>query len=79
MSQLRERMLHVFEEMSEGNFDLDEGSIMSKISETIISGLKVELQYAHLTNAVPHIPFLENGNGEAIKISPNSKLLEKSR
>jgi hypothetical protein len=57
---LRDEMLKVFEDLSSGKIDIQEAGIKAKISETIISGVKTEIDYARLTESKPNIPFLGN-------------------
>jgi hypothetical protein len=62
ITQLRNRLLKVFEDLEDGNIDMAQAATFAKLNETIVSGLKSEMQYAILTNATPFIPFFENNN-----------------
>ena len=66
IDDLRDEMLLVFEKLSKGKIELEEASIMAKISETIVSGAKTQIQYALLTETKIIIPFLE-GNSKMIE------------
>lgn len=67
MQTLRERVLQAFEDLEDGKIDIDQASVISKLSETVISGLKSEMQYAVLTNQKPEIPFYGKGSGKLLE------------
>lgn len=75
MKALRERMLQVFDDLDNGKIDIQHASTLAKVNETIISGLKAEMQYAILTNAEPHIPFFGEGSGRILENKEFKKLL----
>jgi len=75
MNALREKMLHVFDDLESGKIDIPHASTMAKLSETIISGLKSEMQYAILTNQQPSIPFYGEGSGILLEKKDIKKLL----
>lgn len=68
MKKLRERMLNVFEDLENGKIDVQQATCLAKLSETIISGLRSEMQYAVLTNQQPNIPFFGEGSGKVIDV-----------
>lgn len=71
ISQLRDKILEVFEQLYNHEIEIMEASVMAKLSETVISGLKTEMDYARLTNSTPHIPFLTDSvKGQALEIEP---------
>lgn len=67
---LRDYVLETFQKLSDGKIDISEASTIAKLSETVISGIKTQLEYARLTESMPHIPFLGNtipGSAREIK------------
>jgi hypothetical protein len=77
IDQLRSRVLDTFDLLAEGEIDVSHAACIAKLSETIISGLKTQMEYARLTNSQPHLPFL--GNCTVILDNENhkNKLLSK--
>jgi len=57
LKDLREKMIKVFDNLEDGKIDIQQASTLAKISETIISGLRSEMQYAILTGKEPNISF----------------------
>ena len=72
INDLREKVLSMFEELDCPEPDLQKVGIAAKLSETVISGLKTQLEYARLLGIEPNIPFLADSN----KIINNKKLLK---
>lgn len=66
MKQLRDRVLQALDDLEEGKIDISQASTIAKLSETVISGLKSEMQYAVLTNSEPHIPFYGEPSGKTL-------------
>lgn len=58
IDSLRDHVLDVFSKLSEGEIDIHEAGIVAKLSETVISGLKTQMEYARLTDSRPNISFL---------------------
>lgn len=58
VDDLRDHILNVMNKLSQGEIDVAEAGINAKLSETVISGLKVQMEYARLTESKPHISFL---------------------
>lgn len=75
MKQLRDRVLKAIEDLEDGKIELAEASTIAKLSETVISGLKSEMQYAILTNSEPNIPFYGEPIGKLLEAKVNKKLL----
>lgn len=75
MKQLRDRVLQAIDDLEEGKIPLAEASTIAKLSETVISGLKSEMQYAILTNSEPHIPFYGESSGKQLDVKAPKKLL----
>lgn len=75
MKILRDKVLQAFEDLEEGKIDVQQASTMAKLSETVISGLKSEMQYSILTNQEPYIPFYGIGSGKALDKKDIKKLL----
>ena len=76
---LRDHVLEVMEQLSSGKIDITEAGIVAKLSETIISGLKTQLDYARLTDQQPTIPFFGEGFSEKVIEQPKQKLLPKPK
>lgn len=75
MRMLRDRMLKAFQDFEEGNIDFTHLSTLSKASDSIVAGLKSEMQYAILTNQQPSIPFFGEGSGIMLNKKDIKKLL----
>ena len=63
MTMLRNKVLKTIEDLENGKIDINEAGVIAKLSETVISGLKSEMQYALITNQEPNIPFYGEGTG----------------
>ena len=74
MAQLREVVLKAIEDLENGEIEISEASTIAKLSETVISGLKSEMQYAILTNQEPCIPFYGEGSGKLLEKKDIKKL-----
>jgi len=68
-------MLDAFESFDNGKIDYNHLHALSKASETIIAGLKTELQYAILCNKQPKIEFFGETNGAPLEVTNIKKLL----
>lgn len=75
MTQLRNKVLQTIDDLENGKIDLQEASVIAKLSETVISGLKSEMQYAVLTQQEPTIPFYGEQSGIELKAGATKKLL----
>jgi hypothetical protein len=75
MKELREKMLQVFDDLEDGKIDVQQASTLAKLSETIISGLKSEMQYAILTNQEPAIAFYGEGSGKLLEKKDIKRLI----
>jgi hypothetical protein len=75
MTQLRNKVLQTLDDLENGDIDLQQASVIAKLSETVISGLKSEMQYAILTQQEPVIPFYGEKSGIALKDGTTKKLL----
>lgn len=75
MKDLRERVLQAFDDLEEGKIDIAQASCIAKLSETVISGLKSEMQYAILTDSQPFIPFYGEQTGKLLEKKNIKKLL----
>ncbi len=58
IDQLRDKVLEAFDQLSAGQIDTQEAGVIAKLSETIISGIKTQMDYARLTGSQPVLPFL---------------------
>lgn len=75
MQQLRDRVLKAIEDLEDGKIELAEATTIAKLSETVISGLKSEMQYAILTNSEPNIPFYGEQSGKVLDEKTSRRLL----
>ena len=75
MIQLRNRVLQAFDDLEEGKIDITQASVLSKLSETVISGLRSEMQYAILTGQKPVIEFYGEGSGILMDKTSIKKLI----
>ncbi len=58
LDDLREMVLDTLESLSSNKIDMQQAGIIAKLSETIVSGLKTQMEYARLTDEKPLIPFI---------------------
>lgn len=75
MKLLRDRVLQAIDDLEDGKIDISETSCLAKLSETVISGLRSEMQYAILTQQQPEIPFFGEGSGIFLDKKDIKKLL----
>ncbi len=75
MKQLRDTVLQAIEDLESGKIELAQASTIAKLSETVISGLKSEMQYAILTSSEPCIPFYGKPSGITLDHKAPKKLL----
>jgi len=75
MQALRERMLKAIEDFEDGKIDSSQLAALSKATESIISGLRSEMQYAVLTNQKPCISFFGEGSGIALEKNEIKRLI----
>lgn len=75
MKQLREKLLKAIEDFEEGKIDSSQLGVLAKATESIVSSLKSEMQYAILTNQQPNIPFYGQGSGISLEHKVTKKLL----
>jgi len=61
ITKLRDKVLEAFSNLESGKIDCQSAGVIAKLSETVISGLKTQMDYARLTNSDINIPFLEDG------------------
>jgi len=75
MQQLRQKVLQTIDDLEDGKIDIHEAATVAKLSETVISGLKSEMQYAVLTNSEPVIPFYGEPSGKLLDRKEIKKIL----
>jgi len=75
MKQLRDRVLQAFNDLEDGKIDISQATTIAKLSETVISGLKSEMQYAILTNQQPRISFYGEESGILLEKRDIKKLI----
>ena len=63
IQDLRKRVLEAFSQLENDEIDIHKAACLAKMSETIVSGLKSEMQYAILTGQKPSIEFYGEGSG----------------
>lgn len=70
IDDLRERVLDAFEDLSKQRITHEEANALAKLNDTIVAGLKTQMEYAKLTEKIPYIPFLSDcvANGESRKL-----------
>jgi hypothetical protein len=69
MKQLREKVLQAIDDLESGKIEMSEAFAIAKMSETIVSGLRSEMQYAILTNNKPEIEFYGKMSGKPLDSS----------
>lgn len=75
IKELRDRVLQAFSDLEEGKIDIAQATTIAKLNETIISGLKSEMQYSILTGQTPIIPFYNLETDVSIDYKKTKKLL----
>lgn len=75
MSQLREAVLSAIDRLENGEIEIEEAMAISKMSETVISGLKSEMMYATLTKTEPNIPFYNKESNRLIEHEEFKKII----
>lgn len=75
MKMLRDTVLKAIEDLEDGKIDIAQAAVISKMSDSVIAGLKSEMQYALLTNQEPNIPFYGEGSGIVLTNISSKKLL----
>lgn len=79
MSDLRDYALETINDLRSKKIEVNEGLAISKLIDTTISTLKIEIDYSRATGDAPNIPFLKNSDnklmieGKAIKHLSNKK------
>lgn len=74
MQQLREKVLQALDDLEDGKIEIHEAATIAKLSETVISGLKSEMQYAILTQQEPQIAFYGKTSGRLLNVKDVKKL-----
>lgn len=74
MEELRNRVLSAFEQLENDEITVEKAGAISKLSETVVSGLRTEMQYAILTKQTPHLPFLDDKTNRIIEHEERKKL-----
>ena len=75
MNELREKVLQALDDLEEGKIDISHAAMIVKMSDSVISGLKSEMQYAILTNSQPYLPFYGEPSGIELNKSAIKKLI----
>ncbi len=75
MKDLRETVLKSIEDLEDGKIDIAQAGAIAKLSETVVSGLKSEMQYSILTNQQPKIVFYGEGSGITLDKKELKKLI----
>ncbi len=74
MIELRNKILQTFDDLEEGKIEIAEAATIAKLSETVISGLKSQMQYAILTKQQPEISFYGKDSGILLEAQDIKKL-----
>lgn len=74
---MRDAQLQMIEDLMAKEIEVEEASTCAKLFETVLSGCKTQMEYHKLTNTVPHIPFLHEGNGKLIEAEIEKKGIER--
>jgi hypothetical protein len=77
LDDLREYAVATLEKLENGEIETCEAGVRGKLCENIVSTLKVQMDYAKMTNRLPHIPFIGDCTTQVIEQTSNRKLLEK--
>lgn len=73
---LRDHLLETLEKLDKRKIELEEASIVAKLAEGVVSGLKTQLEYARLNNSSPLIPFLAKSTRMIKNTNNKPKLIE---
>lgn len=73
MNELRQKLLDTLEKLEAGEVDIQHAACVAKIGETIVSGLRSEMQYSLLIGQQPAIEFY--GEQSGIEFNPDKKVL----
>lgn len=74
LDQLRDFALRSLEELAKGKIDVEEAGARSKLMENVVSGVKLQLQYATLVGRQPKIDFVGKCIAEEKSISIQKRL-----
>ncbi len=74
LDQLRSVILETIEKLQTKKIDVVDAGVLAKLSETVISGLKTQMEYARLTETVPNLDFMGD-NYEVKLLESNVKKL----
>jgi len=70
MDDLRNEVLEVFEGLRDNTVSVAEAGAIAKLSETVISNVKAQMEYSRLTNTAPVIPFISDAQPRIVATQP---------
>lgn len=74
IEDVRNYMIESLKRLEDGEIDVTEAGIIAKGAETIMSSIKLQLQYHHMRGEQPTIPFIHDcRNGTALIEVPHDK------
>lgn len=68
VESLRDHLFDTLNKLSKGTIEFEEANAVSKVSDSIMQTVKVELEFAKMTGIPPKIGFLENFNTKKLKM-----------
>lgn len=77
INDLRAHAILTLKKLEKGKIDMSEAGVTAKLYESVISSLKIELEYNKMLGSDPFIPFLEDESNTKKLMSKqdNKKLL----
>lgn len=77
IEQLREYVLEALEKLSDSKIDATEAGVIAKSAETIMSSLKLQLNYSGMLGDIPNIKFLQDCHqGKPVLLGEKTKPLK---
>lgn len=62
ISDLRRHAITTLEKLEKNKIDCAEAGVTAKLYESVISSVKVELEYSRMLGESPSVKFIEDGN-----------------
>lgn len=76
LGELRDHALSVLEKLEKKEIDVAEAGVVGKLCESVISTVKVQLEYSRMVKREPKIEFIGNCTGRMIEGTTTRKLLK---
>jgi len=67
LNQLSDKLALAMNKLEDGELTVEQCLALSKMHDSIINGLKTQMQYATLTNQIPVIPMLNQNQDKLIE------------